>query len=430
MDHGALRLHVIRSFPGEKLNTVMGRRAVLGAAGGLLAAPAIVRAEATGVALVVGNSRYRWEAQLANVKRDAPDVAKALQARGLKTELIQDVPRADFEQAIGRFKSVSSGANVAAFYYAGHGASWDNETYLVPVDADLANPGVVKTLLPVSSVTSAMKGAVNRLLVFDNCRNNPADGWRQLAAVRSATSETAKNAVSASQPVPDTLTLYSTAPGRVALDGPPGENSPFAAALLRHLGGGPVDLQALPAGLRRDLLLMTEGRQVLWDENTYRQPFILGEPRQGASRPSPVRAPAGVIELTNAYAFAREHDLPMPEGLVAFRPRPGAPDASKAGAFTFTAASSGGQDQRLLLVLSIDEQRTAEVVVAGKSSSGRYWRFVTAKCATNTLDLVSRDEGASYLFEWKDADSGSVAQLKETGRNKGAKSVRFNRLDG
>jgi hypothetical protein len=39
------------------------RRALLGGTGGLLATPAIVRAQGqAGVALVIGNSRYAWEA--------------------------------------------------------------------------------------------------------------------------------------------------------------------------------------------------------------------------------------------------------------------------------------------------------------------------------------------------------------------------------
>ena len=68
----------------------------------MLAAPAIVQAQGqTGVALVIGNSKYKWEASLPNAKRDATDVAKAFQALGLKTELVQDIGRdAMFE--IGR----------------------------------------------------------------------------------------------------------------------------------------------------------------------------------------------------------------------------------------------------------------------------------------------------------------------------------------
>ena len=74
-----------------------------------------------GVALVIGNSKYQWEAALPNVRRDAPDIAKSFQALGLKTELIQDVGRDGLLAALAKFKSAASGANLAAFYFAGHG---------------------------------------------------------------------------------------------------------------------------------------------------------------------------------------------------------------------------------------------------------------------------------------------------------------------
>ena len=60
----------------------LGRRALLVGAGGVLAAPAIVRAQGqtAGVALVIGNSKYHWEASLPNVRRDVPEIAKRFQA--------------------------------------------------------------------------------------------------------------------------------------------------------------------------------------------------------------------------------------------------------------------------------------------------------------------------------------------------------------
>src|SRR5471030_3125040 len=90
----------------------IGRRGLIAAAGGLLAAPAILHAQGqNGVALVVGNSKYRWEASLPNVKRDAPDVAKRFQALGLKTELLQDANHDAMRAVVDKFASASRGAN-------------------------------------------------------------------------------------------------------------------------------------------------------------------------------------------------------------------------------------------------------------------------------------------------------------------------------
>src|SRR5471032_2518631 len=268
----------------------MSRRMLLAGAGGLLASPAIVCAQGSnGVALVIGNSKYRWEASLPNVKRDAPDVAKRFQALGLKTELLQDAGQDAMRSATDKFASASRGANLAAFYFAGHGASWDKDTYLVPEDADLNNPSIVQTLLPVRAVNAAVKEASHRLLVFDNCRNNPADGWRQREAVRSSSVAKTELAAAALNG-PNTLVMFSTAPGRVAVDGPAGQNSPFAAMLLRQLAGQTVDLQVLPAKLRRELLIATDGGQVLWYQSTYDQPFVLTnlqKNRPAAADPAP-----------------------------------------------------------------------------------------------------------------------------------------------
>src|SRR5690348_12456942 len=110
----------------------MLRRRLLATAGGLLAAPAVVRAQGqAGVALVIGNSKYQWEASLPNVKRDAPDVAKRFQALGLRTELAQDLGRDAMRAALDKFLAAANGANFAALYFAGHGASWERISYLV-----------------------------------------------------------------------------------------------------------------------------------------------------------------------------------------------------------------------------------------------------------------------------------------------------------
>ncbi|MEI6204285.1 MAG: caspase family protein, partial [Enhydrobacter sp.] len=293
----------------------IGRRALMGAAGAwtLPSLPARAQGSAAGVALVIGNSKYQWEAQLPNVRRDVPDIAKRFQAMGLKTEVLQDLGRDGMRQAIERFAAAARGANLAAFYFAGHGATWGRDTYLVPVDADLSNPSAVQTLLPATEINSS--GASNRLAVLDACRNNPADGWRQLEAQRSAVVVGDGTSTSNRE---NTLVLFSTAPGRVAIDGPPGQNSPFAAALMRQLDAPSVDLRTLAPKLRRDILIATEGRQVLWDRNTYRAPF---EIKGARLRDAPASSgwagdPSKIIELPNAYAFARNNNFTLPEGLI------------------------------------------------------------------------------------------------------------------
>lgn len=397
----------------------------------MLAAPAVrAQGKTTGVALVIGNAKYQWEAQLPNVRRDAPDIAKRFQAYGLKTELLQDVGRDSMRRAIETFASASRGANLAAFYFAGHGATWAKETYLVPVDGDLSSPNTVQTFMSVSSISAGMEAASHRLMVFDNCRNNPADGWRQREAERSASvglfDGTKADAIS-----PNTLLLYSTAPGRVALDGPAGENSPFAAALLRQFDGPSVDLQALPAKLRRDLLMATRGRQVLFDQTSYTTPFVLqGAPGKAAAARGPGLAddPSKVIELTNTYAFVRQSGLHLPPGLVAFRPSGNSRHSQKVGAFKFeTKDKGGGIVPAAIGVLSVEEPDSAEMVFVMKVNGVQGWRFTRTRLSGDSTDAPSNDQGVRYTYTWKDEKSGTATLFPPRGM---PFTSRMTRLDG
>lgn len=404
----------------------MKRRDLLAASGSLLAVPAIVRAQGqTGVALVIGNSKYKWEAQLPNVKRDVPDIAKHFEQFGLKTELLQDVGHDAMRQVIDKFTAASRGTKLAAFYFAGHGAQWEKTSYMVPADADLSTPSAVKTFPSVSSIRQGTGEAAHRLLIFDSCRNNPADDWRQQWALDQSV------IAAGTSSEPNTVMLFSTAPGHAALDGPAGQNSPFAAALLRQLASPSVDLKGLPGKLRRDLLIATEGRQVVWDLNSYPESFPLnGPPGAAAGGGSSVDA-ARIMELPNAYAFARQRGLIMPQGIVAFRPRSGA-NANKVGAFRMDYPNN---NFTLIAVMSVDDPNAVELVLmstGGSSQQLAVWKLVRGKISGDTLDFVSGSAGGHHEYKWKDANSGNGfwRNLNPSGKDSGAiVRASFTRLD-
>lgn len=406
------------------------RRKIVATTASLLAAPYIARAQgAGGVALVIGNSKYLWEASLPNVRRDAPDVAKRFQAMGLKTELAQDLTKDALRQAIERFGGLSRGSNLAALYFAGHGASWERDSYIVPVDADLGTPSIAKTLLPVSSISQAVQEASHRLIVFDSCRNNPADGWRQLQAERGAKFSAETQREEAATAEPNSLTLYSTAPGHVALDGPAGENSPFAAAFLHQTSGASIDLAGLPGKIRRELLLATECRQVVWDRNTYSGSLMV----KGAAPavPAAMGDPSRTIELPKAYAHARKNGLELPQGLIAYRAPAGSPHAQKAGSYEFTAQTRIGPLPYVVIVLSTEATGTAQLIVSAQSDEGHTWRFITGSISNNRLTFQVDANRPNLLLDWNGANSGSVAALLDNSSyGTGIRNVRFSRLDG
>ncbi len=403
----------------------MRRRTVIAGAASALALPAVhARAQSAGVALVIGNSKYQWESSLPNVKRDVAEVTKSFQALGLKTELLQDLGRDAMLQALARFKATATGANFAALYFAGHGiVTGDNPSAFmnnfVPADADLSTPAGAKSVLAQhTDIVPALDGASARLAVFDACRNNPADGWRNrhvsLMGARGVTEH------SLSRPYkPETLLLFSTAPGYIAPDGPPGQNSPFAAAFLRQLAVPPVDLLTLAGRLRRDLLLASQGRQVAYSQSTVTRSIALA----GKGMPVPAAGynPASVVEFPNAYAMARQVGLPISAGLVGYRAA-GSNDAQKVGAYRFEYRTNPA----IFIVLSA-EGGQAETVSILKDEGRAIWRYVHATVSGDTLSYLSANEENNNSFRWSDANSGTWTSLSV---NRGPSfNSRFTRID-
>lgn len=406
---------------------VIGRRGLLVSTAIGLAAPAIVRAQGqNGVALVIGNSKYSWEAPLPNARRDSTDMAHCFDAMGLRTELLQDAGRGAMEQALEKLAHASSGAPLAAFYFAGHGAAWEKNTYLVPVDSDLSDPATVKNLVSKDAAVVATKAAQARLLVYDNCRNNPADGWRQKEAFDRAKGR-GFSANGDGMPTPaDSLVLYSTAPGRTALDGPPGQNSPFASALLRRFSRKSVDFFSVQPPLRRQLLVETEGQQLMWGGKTFSASHLVKGTgtRSMAPEPHPV-ARERLVEFQHGYAYANEINSPLADGLVGIRPAAAGPGEHMVGAYKFMLR---GVQPYVAIVLSVPESNRAELVLATRDKGGAFWRYIEATVSGDTLDATLWSGGARCAFKWKNADGGEVAWTSSSGKNHA--TAAFTRLDG
>lgn len=279
----------------------------------------------------------------------------------------------------------------------------------------------------MQGINDTTKGAVHRLLVFDNCRNNPADGWRQTQA-QDHNMGIEKPLRAIAEKALNTLTLFSTAPGGVALDGPPGQNSPFAAALLRQLGGESVDIQTLPARLRRDLLLATNARQVVYELNSYREPYLLRGARGSTAGGAGITyEPGRLVELDKTYAFARENGLVLPAGLVALRPPAGSPDSQKIGAFRYSVRRSFGISPQVMVIMSIDDGHIAQIAYAGRSDGGNFWGFITGKISANRLEYRVTSASSRTIFDWHNANSGSFSMMGDSGQ---AYTGSFTRLDG
>jgi len=219
-----------------------------------LAFPVALHAEGKplkGVALVIGQSKYEHIGELANPANDAREMVKLLSDLGFDARSVSDRDAKKLKRDLERFVEDAEGADVAFLYYSGHGIESGGENWLVPVDADVSSLDHAEdSLVALSSVMDELKGVVPvTIVLLDACRTNPfpagalvkktpADAGAPIGAGGLTPMRGAVTIASADQPAADNLGTvigFAAEPGRPALDGTVGANSPYAAALLRHL---------------------------------------------------------------------------------------------------------------------------------------------------------------------------------------------------
>ncbi len=257
-----------------------------------------VAAKQKRVALVIGNSAYRYTPRLENPRNDATDIGAALKKLGFEVIDGFDLDKAGFERKIRDFAAALQGAEVAVFFYAGHGLLVSDQNYLVPVDAQLSTASALDfEMVRLDLVHRTMeREAQTSILFFDACRDNPLA--RNLARAMGTRSAEIGLGLAAVRSGVGTLISFSTEPGKVALDGK-GRNSPFAGALVRQLAASSDDLSAILIAVRNDVMKETDRKQVPWEHSALTGRFFFNPP---APAPAAAPAPAPAMHVRSSEA--------------------------------------------------------------------------------------------------------------------------------
>jgi hypothetical protein len=253
------------------------------------------------VALVIGNSAYRNVPQLDNPKNDARLMAETL--RGLGFALIGDAAQIDldkagFDDVLQKFGNLLIGADVALFYYAGHGVQLRGNNYLVPVNANPAREAdVLFQMVDTSLVLAAMEGSGTKLnlVILDACRNNPFGG-RGLRATGGGLAQM--------QAPEGTLISYATQPGNVALDGA-GGNSPYTKALAATIRRAGLDVFQTFNDVGLAVQQATRGAQQPWvSSSPIAGSFYFAGPPAGGQTTAPPPAVVATASEEAARAWS------------------------------------------------------------------------------------------------------------------------------
>jgi hypothetical protein len=241
---------------------------------GVAPLPVLAGADASRVALVIGNNAYP-KSPLENAANDARAVRSLLEQAGFQVTMAIDASRQVLTQSIETFGETirRSEVKLVVFYYAGHGAQVDWRNFLVPVDAEIGNSEDLKSrCVDFGSLLAQLKKARGKtfVVILDACRDNPFG-----EAVRLE-----QKGLSPIDAPTGTLLAYSTAPGRVAADGA-GKNGLYTENLVKELSVQTTRIEDALKKVRLNVRLASEGTQIPW-ESTSLEDDVFIFPRQSA----------------------------------------------------------------------------------------------------------------------------------------------------
>jgi hypothetical protein len=217
------------------------------------------------VAFVVGNGAYKNVTQLPNPTMDASAMASALRNVGFDVVEGTNLTRDKMTEKLLDFGKKAQGADIAVFYYAGHGIAIGGTNYLLPIDADIKSEMDVKLGAAINidlTLDQTMSDAKVKLVFLDACRDNPfAAKIKSNSATRSVSVQTGLAEMKSGE---GTLIAFATGPGQTALDGQEGTNSPFTRALIDNITKPGVEIQQAMTKVRAQVNEETNKGQLPW----------------------------------------------------------------------------------------------------------------------------------------------------------------------
>ncbi|NKM46306.1 peptidase [Rhizobium leguminosarum bv. viciae] len=260
------------------------------------------------VALVIGNSVYKTLPSLPNPANDVEEVATTLRAAGFDVTIGVNVDRIGLEDTVRRFLRSTSNAEAGLIYYSGHGIQVGGQNFIVPVDATLETPYDVETqTMPLDLILNHLKQNSRVQLIFlDACRNNPFNAQKFWMAEKLEPVGATRGLARIDSDL-GSLIAFSTEPGQVALDGT-GALSPYSESFIKRASEPNKEIRQVLTDVRRDVIAMTNGKQVPWENSSLMDSFyfIPAPPPPSVEPMQQVSVPEGAA--TTKLPIAPPHD--------------------------------------------------------------------------------------------------------------------------
>lgn len=213
------------------------------------------------VAFLVGNSAYAHAAPLINPRNDVALMADSLQELGFEVTVVTDQTRRQVSQALSRFAKKHQAADIALFYFAGHGMQFEGQNFLLGVDANPQSKFDVDAgSVRLDNITKLLSQTAKSSLVFvDACRDNPLSDKFYTQIFSPTRAVFSRGLAPLRQNTNGAMVMFAASPGQLAYDGE--GNSPFARSLAEHILTNDVEILTLMKRVIRDVTVETSGAQ-------------------------------------------------------------------------------------------------------------------------------------------------------------------------
>ena len=227
-------------------------------------------------ALVFGEKNYHYANPLNNPLNDARDVADSLRKVGFNVSIVYDASLQSMDSAIDRWCSTLHEYNVAVFYYSGHGAEYNSENYIFPVDArPRSATEMTAQCVSANQLLSRIENTNVRysIMVLDACRSNPfTKAWARGATIEGLAAMTGRGS----------FIGYAAAPGATASDGV-GRNGTYTEGILKYITVPNLPIDEIFTRVNSYVQTATNGGQIPYKTSSLNSDFCFSVRRNSKS---------------------------------------------------------------------------------------------------------------------------------------------------
>lgn len=195
------------------------------------------------LAVVIGNNKYQHVSELTTPVNDAKAMQTALEELGFDVLPYFNTKKKELNNIIGTIvkKVKDKKYGTVLIYYSGHGLQFDENNYLIPVDANPHTQGDVADVCIRAGRfldNLAALGVPTKIMLLDACRNNP---------FKSLSKSLNNNGLGQMNTPSGTFYGFAASPGAAALDGQQLglELSPYTQAIIENISSTGLSIDAV-----------------------------------------------------------------------------------------------------------------------------------------------------------------------------------------